>query len=85
MDQVEMLKSIFEAASYAPIFKENPKYPQTKIKAPYIAFDDVMDYKYIIRCCDVSEISSFRSEKSDEIIAEYSTAEELVNDGWRLD
>jgi len=81
--QKKDLEAIYSAASLAPIFKSNAKYcvGQFAKLTPYIAYADIMDYKYIIRATDdYSNLS-----ESNTIIVEYGSLDELVNDGWRLD
>ena len=84
--QKKNLEAIYNAASLAPVFKHNPKYSTGKFNGltPYISYDDIMNYKFIIRGRPVNEYNPFDAQKR-EIIAEYNTIEELVNDGWRLD
>jgi hypothetical protein len=83
---IKALQNIYSRASMAPYFKDNPRYP-LKGCAFYIAYDDVRDYKYIIRSYKIgeNEWSSFRSEMSDPVVAEYTSVEELIADGWQLD
>lgn len=84
--QLRNLKAIYNAASFAPVFHHNLKYSTGKFAelTPYIAYSDVLNDKYIIRGRQGSEHNSFDDEKRD-VIAEYSSLEKLVNDGWRLD
>lgn len=84
--QKKNLEAIYSAGSMAPVFKRNPKHCIEKFEGltPYISYDDVMSYKFIIRCRPTGEHNSFDSEER-EIIAEYDSIENLVNDGWRLD
>ena len=84
--QMKNLKAIYKTANFAPVFKKNPKYCINDYAAltPYIAYDDIMHNRYIIRGRLNGEFSSFDNEKS-EIIAKYSNIDELVNDGWQLD
>lgn len=44
-----------------------------------------MDYKYIIRATDSLDIAQSYDGDRMEIIKEYASIDELVNDGWRLD
>ena len=84
--QIKNLDHIYATAMFAPVFKNNPKYCVGKFQdlTPYIAYDDVMNNKYIIRGRPVSITSNFDNEKR-EIISSYTSMEELVMDGWRLD
>jgi hypothetical protein len=81
--QKKHLEAIYSAASRAPIFKKHAVYciNQYDGATPYIAYSDVMDYRFIIRA------TKNYKDKSDvnPIIVEYSSIDELVWDGWRLD
>ena len=81
--QKKNLVAIFSAASFAPFFRTNAKYcvGQFAELTPYIAYGDVMNYKYIIRATDDYNNKS----ETNPIIVEYRSIDELVNDGWRLD
>jgi hypothetical protein len=80
--QIENLERIFKDGALSPVFKRNPKYPVDGISR--IAYDDVMNYKCIIRHDKDFKDNSFWSEDAD-IIIEYKSIEDLVDDGWRLD
>ena len=80
--QMKNIQRIYDDGALSPFFKGNPKY---EIRgAPRIAFSDIMDFKFIIRSDHEGSSNSFWDEKTD-IIVQYNTLEELVNDGWRLD
>jgi len=82
--QISQLKRIFNAATLAPVFKENNKY--TVDGVPRITYDDVMNYKCVIRCDKGFPKSGiFWSDKAAHVIAEYNSIEALVDDGWRVD
>jgi hypothetical protein len=84
--QKKNLEAIYSAASLAPVFKSNPKHCIGKFAGltPFISYNDVMEYKFIIRGRPIGEHNSFDAAERD-IIAEYDSLESLVNDGWRLD
>jgi len=84
--QVRNLAHIFNAASMAPVFKQNPKYCTGKFAklTPYISYNDVRNYKYIIRARPLDIHKTFDSEERD-IIIQYNSIEQLVNDEWQLD
>ena len=84
--QIKNIENIFSAGSFAPVFQNNPKYSIGEFAnlTPYIAYDDVMEYNYIIRGRSLMEpINNFDSEKR-IIIAKYDSIESMVDDGWRL-
>ncbi len=81
------LEVIFRDATLAPVFKHNPKYDRQGFAGliPYVAYYDVMEYRFIIRGRPLSvPIDHYDNEKR-QVIAEYETIEALVGDGWRLD
>ena len=85
--QKKNLEKIYRDASLAPAFKQHPKYCTGDFAevTPYIAYDDVRLMKFIIRGRELgSKFNSFDNEKR-QIIVEYTSLEELINDGWRLD
>lgn len=86
--QLESLRKIFETGMPpTPAFKSNHKgVPDGMI--PYISYSDLMDYKYNIRAIPVSDfLGKDKVDKTEngEIVAHYSSLEELVDDGWTLD
>lgn len=84
--QKKHLTDIYSFASMAPVFKRHLKYCTGIYEGciPYISFDDVMNYRYIIRGRPTGINNRFDFEER-EIIMEYETMDELINDGWRLD
>jgi hypothetical protein len=80
--QIQNLERIFNDGALSPVFKGNPKYPVKGVSR--ISYDDVMNYKLIIRHDNDFSSNSFWSEDA-EIMVEYKNIEELVDDGWRLD
>jgi hypothetical protein len=82
--QLDHLDSIFHNGSYSPLFKHNPKYPVNAGDALRIAYDDVISYNYVIRKDPSASSDTCWSEES-EIVADYDSLQELVDDGWRLD
>ena len=64
----------------------NSKYPYCK--HPVIIMGDACDYRYIIRDFDFNAGYDFFDGGYNEEtrpIVQYSTLDELINDGWRLD
>ena len=83
--QKKSIESIFRTASFAPLFKPNPKYclDQFAELTPYISYSDIKNNRIFIRGCPIGVRNSQDSGKREVIIA-YTTIEELVEDGWRL-
>jgi len=62
--QKKHINLIFGAASMAPVFKTHPKYCTNQFSGltPYICYDDVREYKYIIRGRPLGQHNSFDNE-----------------------
>ena len=84
--EIKSLKAIFQEASYAPLFKRNPKYcvRQFANLTPYISYDDLKNSRYIIRGSAIGTKNANTSERR-IVIVEYANIDELINDGWQLD
>ena len=84
--QLKTLKAIFQEASFAPLFKRNPKHcvRQFANLTPYISYDDLRNNKYIIRGSSIGTKNANNSERR-IVIVEYADIDELINDGWQLD
>ena len=78
-------KSAFDSATHPLIIKSNPKYcDKLGGRLPYICYDDVMDYNYVIKAYPKDGMPSFTSTEGD-IVCKYDSIEDMVGDGWRLD
>ena len=84
--QLKILKKIIGEASYAPIFKPNPKYCVNKFAGltPYISCKDLKNNRIAIRGCPIGHNKTYDSGYR-EIIIEYPDIENLINDNWILD
>lgn len=88
--QLRFLQEIFEKwMPQTPAFKRNHQ-GVPKGMVPYICCSDVHDYNYRIRVIPVSDFLSdgedrYEKLENGEIIAEYNSPEDLVEDGWQLD
>lgn len=80
--QIKNLEKIFNDACFSPAFHQHEKYPIEGL--PRISYDDVMNYKYIIRN-DRDRSGNTCWSKNSDMIVEYQSIEDLVDDGWRLD
>ena len=72
----------YEMCMYALYLKKNPKY--SNIRIPVIIYSDVMDYRYNIRNCS-GAVNTLYDNENDAVICSYSSIEEMVADGWKLD
>jgi hypothetical protein len=83
-DTIRYLQEILDGSLRSPVFRENPKYRRDGV--PRLDYNDVMSNKYIIKCDRNSPASGgYWCDENAAIIAEYSSIEALVDDGWRLD
>ena len=80
--QHDALQRIFSEARFSPKFRDNPKFEGW---APYIAFDDVLAGRYVIREGDDETIMSPYANKTNRAIAAYQNVQTLAEDGWDLD
>ncbi len=86
--EIELLKEVYDDAMYAPLLRWNMKF---KIKefdgmTPYICIKDICDYKYVVCAIPDENVTMMLQEFSRrEVIAEYNSIEEMVEDGWQLD
>lgn len=85
--QIRSLNKIYEGATLAPVFHRNTKYCINDLEKsiPYISYDDIMAYKYIIRGRNTDEEFNNFDSKERQVIVEYKSIEDLAKDGWRLD
>jgi hypothetical protein len=82
--QVKNLQQIFDEARFSPVFRENPKYNIEGVAR--IDYDDIMNDRCIIKADkNFPDSGSFWVGKGAEIIAQYKSVQDLVDDGWRLD
>lgn len=85
--QKRMLKNIYDAPQFAPQFYWNAKYKteEMKDKVPYIGIQDLLDYKYVMCAMPKKEVEMILFEFGRrEVVKEYNSLDELVEDGWRL-
>ncbi len=84
--QKKSLEEIFRSPTFAPIFKPNPKYCLDGLAnlTPYISYKDILKNKISIRGCPIGCGNNYDSGQRD-IIVEYKSLDELVDDGWCLD
>ena len=78
-------EAIFNYVLYAPVLEHHPRYciRQFADLIPYIAYDDVLKSKFIIRGRPTVSNNPNAAEAG-AIIVEYANLDDLVNAGWRL-
>ena len=82
----KILEAVYRMADYPPIFKPNPRHciNQFAKLTPYISYNDIKKNKVVIRGNPIVSGDSVDCGKRDVII-EYSSIGELVDDGWQVD
>ncbi len=86
--EVRLFKQVYDDAKYAPFVRWNPKYKTEKYNGmtPYICIDDIVNYKYVVCAIPDEEVKMMLQEQHRRnVIVEYNSIEEMVEDGWRLD
>ena len=90
--QVKLFKERYEEPMFSPMLKWNPKFLTAELEneIPYISISDLCSDNYCI-CSIPKEEAEFLSPgfcmmqmSRHNIIVEYSTLEELVEDGWKM-
>lgn len=83
--ECNLFKTAFEAATHPIILKSNPKYDdKLGDLTPYICYNDVMDYNYVIKAYPEDGMPSFVSTEGD-VVCKYDSIEDMVGDGWEID
>ena len=85
--QKRMLKNIYDMPQFAPQFYWNEKYltEEMKDKVPYICIQDLLNYKYVICAMPKEQVEAILFEFGrHEVVKEYNSLDELVEDDWRL-
>lgn len=80
--QTSILQRIFAEGRFSPKFRENPKH---KGEAPFIAYDDVLAGRCVIREGDDETIMNPFANKKTRVIMSYPNLQALVEDGWEVD
>ena len=83
--QIKRFETTFKNADIPPILKKNTKFCTNYFNGfnPYISYDDMIQNRYAIRASPVGCRNIVDTGQRD-IIIEYSSIVELVNDGWQL-
>lgn len=83
---VELIDAAFNNAAYPIILKPNTKYmtDQYENMIPYIAYQDVIKGRCRVRAFPSEDVPTYTSTEGD-ILVEYDSTKDMVNDGWRID
>lgn len=92
LEEIERRKQEFKEHYDSPIvspqLRWNKKYktPEFEGCIPIIAINDLVDRKYVVCAIPNEEVEMFLMQltRTDKVIAEYNSLEEMVDDGWRM-
>ena len=86
-EEIRLFNQVYEDAAYAPLLRRNPKFKkQLEGMTPYICINDICNYKYVVCAIPDEEVTmGFQEMNRRNVIREYGSVEEMVEDGWRLD
>lgn len=84
--QLKLFKEHYDNPMFSPQLKWNEKYKTSEFEGytPIIAINDLVHYNYVV-CAIPDEKVEFmlmHLPRTDKVIAEYSSLEEMVEDGW---
>ena len=90
--QMKLFKEHYEEPQFSPMLKWNTKFLTAELEneIPYICISDLCSYNYCI-CSIPKDKAVFLIDgmfmmqlNRHNIIVEYSTLEELIEDGWKM-
>lgn len=92
LEEIESRKQEFKEHYDNPIvspqLRWNKKYKTTELEnyTPIIAIKDLVERNYVVCAIPNEKVESMLMHlpRTDKVIAEYSSLEEMVNDGWRM-
>ena len=84
--QLKYFGENYENPRFSPQLKWNEKYktPELQDYTPIIAIMDLVNYNYVV-CAIPNEKVEFllmQFNRTDKVLAEYDSLEEMVEDGW---
>ena len=92
--EIRLISEVYEDAKYAPLLRWNLKFKTKQFDGmtPYICLNDICHHKYVVCAIPDRDVDKMFQEygmlqefSRREVIAEYNSIEEMVEDGWRLD
>lgn len=92
LEEIECRKNEFKEHYDSPIvspqLRWNKKYKTTELEkyTPIIAINDLVEGNYVVCAIPNEEVEMFLMQltRTDKVIAEYNSLEEMVDDGWRM-
>lgn len=92
LEEIECRKKEFKEHYDSPIvspqLRWNKKYKTTELEkfTPIIAINDLVNRNYVVCAIPNKKVEMFlmQDSRTDKVIAEYNSLEEMVEDGWRM-
>lgn len=92
LEEIECRKKEFKEHYDSPIvspqLRWNKKYKTTELEkyTPIIAINDLVNRNYVVCAIPNEKVEMFlrQDSRTDKVIAEYNSLEEMVEDGWRM-
>jgi hypothetical protein len=83
--QLKNLETIVGSRNFAPLLKKNSKYCTNDLAelTPYISYQDLENKRFAVRASPLGNWNVI-DKGVREIIIEYSSLRELIDDGWQL-
>lgn len=84
--QSELFRKHYDEPMFSPMLRWNKKYKTSELKnyTPIIAINDLVERNYVV-CAIPNEKVEFmlmQLNRTDKVLAEYDSLEEMVEDGW---
>lgn len=84
--QLNFFKEHYDSPVYSPQLKWNEKYKTAELQdyTPIIAIMDLVNCNYVV-CAIPNEKVEFmliQLNRTDKVLAEYDSLEEMIEDGW---
>ena len=92
LEEIESLikefKKHYDSPIISPQLRWNKKYKTTELEkyTPIIAINDLMKRNYVVCAIPNEKVEMFlmQHSRTDKVLAEYDSLEEMVEDGWRM-
>lgn len=87
-DRKKEFKEHYDSPFVSPQLRWNKKYKTTQLEkyTPIIAINDLVNRNYVVCAIPNEKVEMFLKQlsRTDKVIAEYNSLEEMVEDGWRM-
>lgn len=86
--RIKEFKEHYDSPIVSPQLRWNKKYKTTELEkyTPIIAINDLVNRNYVVCAIPNEKVEMFLMQlsRTDKVIAEYNSLEEMVEDGWRM-